>query len=487
MFDHRPHSTAKKLIQRHLLAKHLSGVLCGMALAFSSQAADVLDRARALQKNDMAALALVELESRKQELVSVPAVETALLKASLERDAGLYLDARKTYRQIFARPTLAENVPVDELRGILSWARDQEFDALQVQAANQLASRSDNSQESTLQLALHKLAYDQPQEAADMLGTRSLSRRSDPFVIYNKAVALIHAGRVYEGRSALEKLVENNPRTELHRELYDQIYLVLGYHFLGYNQGDFAQRYLKKVDSTGPRAEKALLGLGWAEISPGGSEPLCRTAGGSRVCWIDLDSEGKEIHSSKTSIEETFADLRTLVDKGKNPSELKRRIVKALQSWQQIPAEHPFNAVRQEALVARAYALSVIEPETAVGFYRFATDVLRKEQNVLRAKEWQADRKNGEIIPPNAPDNRKRNWTDRLAAAKRASQVLVASDSPEKVEQRLAVNNTAYQKHIGKLAGDYLAEDTERTAQYLRQSRQGLALQLELLLKRLEG
>lgn len=462
-------------------------ILCFILLSAPSQAADVLDRARALQKNNMAALALTELEDRKQELEEVNPIDVALLKASLERDAGLYLDARKTYRKIFNRPALSEQIPVPQLRSILSWARDQEFESLQVQAANQLIAREDDNQDSVLQLALHKIAYDQPQQAADMLGTRRVSRRSDPFMIYNRSVALIAAGRVYEGRRALEKLLESKPRSELHRELYDQIYLSLGYHFLSYNQGDFAEKYLKKVDSTGPRAEKALLGLGWAKISPGGSEPLCRTAGGSRVCWIDLDAEGKEIHSSKTSIEETFADLRSLVAKGKNPKELERRIVKALQSWDQIPAEHPFNEVRQEALVARAYALSVLQPEAAVGYYRFATDVLRKEQNVLRAMEWQADRNSGTVIPPNAPDNRKRNWTDRLAAAKRASKVLIASDTPEQIEQRLKINNEAYQKHIGKLAGEYLAQDTKRTTQYLRQSRQGLALQLELLLKQLEG
>lgn len=461
--------------------------LCGLLITVPSYASDVLDRSRALQKNNMAALALAELEERKQELVDVSAIEAALLKASLERDSGLYLDARATYRKIFSRENLAESIPADELRSILSWARDQEFNSLQVQAANQLATSGDDTSDTALQLALHKMTFDQHQEAADMLGVRKLSRRGEPFVVYNRAVALIAAGRVYEGRRALEKLLESNPRTELHRELYDQIYLSLGYHFLGYNQGDFAKKYLRKVDSTGPRAEKALLGLGWAEISPGGSEPLCRTAGGSRVCWIDLDAEGKEIHSSKTSIDETFADLRSLVSKGKNPKELKRRIVKALQSWDQIPAAHPFNNVRQEALVARAYALSVLEPETAIGYYRFATDVLKKEKNVLRAMEWKADRSTGEVIPPNAPDNRKRNWTDRLAAAKRASRVLAASDNPEQVRQRIAINNNAYQEHIGKLAGDYLAEDTKRTAQYLRQSRQGLALQLELLLKKLEG
>jgi tetratricopeptide (TPR) repeat protein len=461
--------------------------LCGMLFAASIHASDVLQRSRALQKNNMAALALAELEERKQELVGVDPVEAALLKASLERDSGLYVDARKTYRQIFARENLSENVSASELRSILSWARDQEFNSLQEQAASQLAASGNDDPETILQLALHKMAFDQHQEAADMLSVRRLSRPSEPFAVYNRAVALMAVGRVYEGRRALEELLDSNPRSELDRELYDQIYLSLGYHFLSYNQGDFAQKYLSKVDSAGPRAEKALLGLGWAEISPGGSEPLCRTAGGSRVCWIDLDAKGKEVHSSKTNIEETFSDLRALVDKGKNPKELKRRIVKALQSWDQIPAEHPFNNVRQEALVARAYALSVLEPQAAIGYYRFATDVLRKEQNVLRAMEWKADRSNGQVIPPNAPDNRKRNWTNRLAAAKRASQVLVASDSPEPVQQRLKINNTAYQEHIGKLAGDYLAQDTERTTQYLRQARQGLALQLELLLKKLEG
>ncbi|MFT7127780.1 MAG: hypothetical protein ACI9HX_001459, partial [Pseudoalteromonas tetraodonis] len=48
--------------------------LCGMLFAASIQASDVLQRSRALQKNNMAALALAELEERKQELVDVDPV-----------------------------------------------------------------------------------------------------------------------------------------------------------------------------------------------------------------------------------------------------------------------------------------------------------------------------------------------------------------------------------------------------------------------------
>ncbi len=90
------------------------------------------------------------------------------------------------------------------------------------------------------------------------------------FMRYNLGVALINDGRLAEGRAALDRVGRHTGKSELIRALRDRANTTLGWHFLQNQLGGSAKPVLVRVQSEGIYANRALLGVGWAEIAPQG-------------------------------------------------------------------------------------------------------------------------------------------------------------------------------------------------------------------------
>ena len=81
---------------------------------------------------------------------------------------------------------------------------------------------------------------------------------------YNMGVALIAAGKDYDGVRLLEQVAGLRARDREMQGLKDKANLVLGYTFLRAQGAERAVTYLQDVRLSGPFSNKALLGLGWA-------------------------------------------------------------------------------------------------------------------------------------------------------------------------------------------------------------------------------
>jgi tetratricopeptide (TPR) repeat protein len=90
------------------------------------------------------------------------------------------------------------------------------------------------------------------------------------FMRYNLGVALINDGQLAAGRQALDRVGRHPGNTELIRSLRDRANTTLGWHFLQNQLGGSAKPVLSRVRSEGLYANRALLGVGWAEIAPQG-------------------------------------------------------------------------------------------------------------------------------------------------------------------------------------------------------------------------
>lgn len=90
------------------------------------------------------------------------------------------------------------------------------------------------------------------------------------FLRYNLGVALINDGQLAAGRQALDRVGRHPGNTDLIRSLRDRANTVLGWHFLQNQLGGSAKPVLIRVRSEGMYANRALLGVGWAEIAPQG-------------------------------------------------------------------------------------------------------------------------------------------------------------------------------------------------------------------------
>ena len=94
------------------------------------------------------------------------------------------------------------------------------------------------------------------------------------FMRFNLGVALINDGQLAAGRQALDRVGRHPGNTELLRSLRDRANTTLGWHFLQNQLGGSAKPVLVRVRSEGMYANRALLGVGWAEIAPQGKRQV---------------------------------------------------------------------------------------------------------------------------------------------------------------------------------------------------------------------
>ena len=94
------------------------------------------------------------------------------------------------------------------------------------------------------------------------------------FMRYNLGVALINDGQLAKGRTALDRVGRHRGKSELSSALRDRANVTLGWHFLQNQLGGSAKPVLVRVQSEGIYANRALLGVGWAEIAPQGKRQM---------------------------------------------------------------------------------------------------------------------------------------------------------------------------------------------------------------------
>ena len=102
---------------------------------------------------------------------------------------------------------------------------------------------------------------------------------------FNLGVALIRAGREKEGTDLLRKVAELKSTESDQKALRDKANLALGYSLLK-TAPILAKDFLRRVRLNGPYSNKALLGLGWAEVELQRYEEAL-------VPWIELRERDK--------------------------------------------------------------------------------------------------------------------------------------------------------------------------------------------------
>lgn len=89
--------------------------------------------------------------------------------------------------------------------------------------------------------------------------------QKENYARFNLGVALIRAGREKEGADLLRKVAELKSTASDQKALRDRANLALGYSLLK-SSPILAKDFLRRVRLNGPYSNKALLGLGWAEV-----------------------------------------------------------------------------------------------------------------------------------------------------------------------------------------------------------------------------
>ncbi|MFQ5469693.1 MAG: tetratricopeptide repeat protein [Gammaproteobacteria bacterium] len=142
---------------------------------------------------------------------------------------------------------------------------------------------------------------------------------------YNLAMTLIESGQKHKGLNILHELSQTNPISDETAALKDNANITLGFIYLEDENATLARNYFQKVNLSGPLANQALLGTGWAHALGG-------------------------------------------------------QYTRAIKPWTELQKRNIYDPSVQEALIALPYALSRMSSfKQAIEHYQNAIDVYKSE------------------------------------------------------------------------------------------------------------
>ncbi len=219
-------------------------------------------------------------------------------------------------------------------------------------------------------------------EAAEALTAEDNASKLSEYTRYNLGVALINDGRAAQGVTILDKVGRLRPVTSEDLALRDRANLTLGYWFLQNKQGGTAKPVFSRIRLDGPFSNRALLGLGWAELAPTGDKTR-------RVEVGDQTKEESPFSNFSTLgvllrpgfLEDDIfkrANLRNFrLSKAQKDEEEALR--KALVPWVELISRDPMDPAVQEAWLAIPFTLDRLGAHTqALKFYEQAIGELEK-------------------------------------------------------------------------------------------------------------
>lgn len=247
--------------------------------------------------------------------------------------------------------------------------------------------------------------------AADTL--RDADGPLNAYARYNLGVALIRAGRTAEGAGELNAVGRLNTETVEGRALRDQANLALGYSYLEAGQGATARALFQRIRLEGAASDKALLGLGWAELAPDG-DPQEHTLLKEIACRED----------PARLLPDTLPVLRRMPREACGPPKMFRdtdrfrteeggatteeRAQRALVPWLELLHRDPASLAVHEAWTAVPHAYGRLgSRDQAIEYYGRAIDILERQRDqVGRVTQRLADSDTRDVaLPPGSePD-----------------------------------------------------------------------------------
>jgi tetratricopeptide (TPR) repeat protein len=225
------------------------------------------------------------------------------------------------------------------------------------------------------------LAEGRYSEAVEVISDLDNARKQSFYTRYNLAVALINDGRAPQGQTVLDRVGRMTPTTKEELALRDRANLSLGWHFLQSQQGGTAKPVFSRVRVEGPFSNRALLGLGWAELAPQGA----------RVLRAEVGDEAQ----TEASPFSTFSTLGVLLRPGFMEDDVFKRaglrnfrfskvkqgeeeaLRKALVPWVELISRDPMDPAVLEAWLAIPFSLDRLGAHTqALQYYEKAVETL---------------------------------------------------------------------------------------------------------------
>lgn len=304
---------------------------------------------------------LLEIEQTAPDAAALPG-DFHLLVAECYLGFGMDAAAEKKYRQIAAGSHDAETLAHARLQ-LAKFEYQRAYYAQAQEGLNQLRDKLPNSLLDDWKLLMTStlLAQERYADAIAILSKGDLDDLT-PVLRYNLAVALMRDGRETEGRRQLN-LVGTMDVVNLETlVLRDKANLALGYQYLRAQQGDSAKTVFGRIRTVGPFSNRALLGLGWAEIAPIAAQGEIAQAPEEQATD---DSLGTLLRPGYVD-PKANARLTTPADQAVAglPPEEQAALLRALVPWVELAKRDPMDPAVQEGLLAIPWALDRLQDYT---------------------------------------------------------------------------------------------------------------------------
>lgn len=255
-------------------------------------------------------------------------------------------------------------------------------------------------------------------DAVEVLTEMKNADKQSTYTRYNLAVALINTNRAAEGETILDKIGRATPKDTEAFALRDKANLTLGYHFLQKSLGGTAKPVLGRVRVEGPYSNRALLGIGWAELAPQGERQKKADIGDSTAEQSPLASLATlGILLNPARIEKDVykrAGLKNFkIDKIEKTQEANLR--RALIPWAELINRDQMDPAVQEGMLAIPFALDRVGAHIeAQQYYEKAVGLLEQSRkNIDQASKYIRDNRMVETIVRRDIDS-EAGWNWRL-------------------------------------------------------------------------
>lgn len=319
-------------------------------------------------------------------------------------------------------------------------------------------------------------------EAVEVLTSLDNAGRQSPYTRFNLGVALINDGRAPQGRDVLDRIGRMRVATLDDLALRDKANLTLGWHFLHNQLGGSAKPIFGRVRSEGPYSNRALLGLGWAEMSPQGAKQARTTLADEKT----QDTPFTSFSTLGVLLRPGFLDRDIFKRAGMRDFKLDKlakgeesALKRALAAWVELINRDPMDPAVQEGWLAIPYSLDKLGAHVqALQFYEKAVDNL--EASRKRADAAMASIREGRMVETivhrdldaesgwewklkDLPDAPETYYLQNLLAEHRFQEALknyrdvrMMARNLDSWKQRLAAMETAYQQPKPDVAPEIL-------------------------------
>jgi hypothetical protein len=212
--------------------------------------------------------------------------EAELLRGGMLLSYGVHLEAGRIFERL-----IAQGAAPDVRNRAWFYLAKIRYQRGYVQEAEQALAQIEGKLPAELdeeRQILHALVLMQRGEyrgAADLLKNVAGNSPWSRYGRYNLGVALVRAGETQPGIALLDQLGREPAQDEEMASLRDKVNVALGFSLLQADRADEAKASLERVRLSGLMTNKALLGMGWAQLSLNRTERAL-------VYWEELRQRG---------------------------------------------------------------------------------------------------------------------------------------------------------------------------------------------------